>query len=435
MDFNDVETLGDLVRNPWDVGILFTLRSKGSLRYTELGAELTAWSGRRPSDSALTRSLKRLDHHGLVTIDEDGSDRPRYMITPPGTRRVDQLGRVIGALHRTSARPSTQRTVPAAHVTMAPRQRSAASCPDSASAAVAQRPMSQPVTILPDSTTPGATAQTSLRSGQDRESNVVAPTGIDTSKAHPARRYDYWLGGKDNFAADRAAGDAIAAAFPTVRLACLENRAFLKRAVEFVVRDCGIRQILDIGTGIPTSPNTHEIAQAIDPSSKVVYVDNDPIVLTHARALLVSASPGSTAYIDADVRSPDRILNDPQLRQTLDFREPIALMMIAVLHFIPDAELPVRQLVQALPTGSYVAVTHVATDLVNPEVAAKLEAASQGSGIDTYGRDRSQVAGFFQGLELIEPGVVPITEWRDERSEPRPDPYDIGIWGAVGRLL
>ena len=177
---------------------------------------------------------------------------------------------------------------------------------------------------------------------------------IDTTVPHPARRYNYWLGGKDNFQADRESGDAMAAAFPTIRTSALENRRFLQRAVGYLAREAGIRQFLDIGTGIPTANNTHEVAQAVAPESRVVYVDNDPIVLAHARALLTSSPEGATAYIDADLRDPEKILAHPELQRTIDLSQPVGLMLVAVLHFVPDGDDPyalVRRLLDALPAG------------------------------------------------------------------------------------
>jgi len=177
---------------------------------------------------------------------------------------------------------------------------------------------------------------------------------IDVTTAHPARRYNYWLGGKDHVAADRASGDAIEAVLPSIRLMAIENRMFLRRAVRYVARQ-GICQYLDIGTGIPARGNTHEIAQSVDPTARTVYVDNDPIVLTHARALLTSAPQDANAYLDADLREPGTILEHPDLKATLDFSEPIALMLVAVLHFIRDDEDPrgiVDRLAGALPPGS-----------------------------------------------------------------------------------
>src|SRR5215218_10011905 len=191
------------------------------------------------------------------------------------------------------------------------------------------------------------------------------PPEINTSVAHPARRYDYWLGGKDNFPADREAGEAVAAVFPSVRIGVLENRRFMCRVVRFLARELGIRQFLDIGTGIPTSPNVHEVVQAVDPASRVVYVDNDPIVLVHARALLTSSPEGATAYIDADLREPEKILNHPDLLRTLDLSQPTGLLLVAILHFIMDADDPygvVGRLVGAMPSGSHLVVSHVTAD-------------------------------------------------------------------------
>src|SRR4051812_1006472 len=203
-----------------------------------------------------------------------------------------------------------------------------------------------------------------------------ANSRIDTTTAHPARRYNYWLGGKDNFAADRASGDAIEAAMPTIRLMALENRMFLGRAVRHLAEQ-GIAQFLDIGTGIPAPGNTHEVAQSVIPAARTVYVDNDPIVLTHARALLTSAPTGTNAYLDADIRRPESILNHPDLAATLDLTRPVALMLVAVLHFVRDDEDPqgiVRKLIGALPAGSYVVATHATWEYQSAESIAELTA-------------------------------------------------------------
>src|SRR3954468_17774137 len=185
---------------------------------------------------------------------------------------------------------------------------------------------------------------------------------IDRSVAHPARRYNYWLGGTDNFEADRISGDAAAAAFPTVRISAMENRRFIRRAVTYLVNEAGIRQFLDIGTGIPSADNVHEVAQAIDPKARVVYVDNDPIILAHARRLLSNTPDGgATAYIHADLRDPDAILGHPDLRATLDLTKPVGLMLIAVVPFLTDADDPhgkVTHLTKALPPGSHLAMSH-----------------------------------------------------------------------------
>jgi hypothetical protein len=260
---------------------------------------------------------------------------------------------------------------------------------------------------------------------------------FDSTVAHPARRYDYWLGGKDNFAADRESGDAIAGAFPSIRFAVRENRAFLKRTVEYLVREAGFRQFLDIGTGLPTADNTHEVAQAIAPESRIVYVDNDPIVLAHARALLTSAREGMTAYIDADLRDPHRILNDPELHMTLDLNEPIALVLLAILHFVDDTEDPyaiVRQLVDAMPSGSYLVMSHATYDPMPRAVVTRLKAAIANTGEKGGPRDRDSFARFFRGLELVEPGVVSLGEWRPVPGVAPPDPAEVGMYGAVARI-
>jgi SAM-dependent methyltransferase len=263
------------------------------------------------------------------------------------------------------------------------------------------------------------------------------PTGpaarIDTSVAHPARRYLYWLGGKDHFAADRESGDAIAAAFPHIRTAARENRRFLRRAVTFLAREAGIRQFLDIGTGIPTAENTHEIAQRIDPHCRVVYVDNDPIVLAHARALLTSTPQGATAYLDADLRAPETILNHPDLARTLDLNEPVALMLIAVAHFLTDHDDPYRivnRLITALPAGSYLAISHATYDFMPPPTVTALSAAA---GTERFRpRNHNEVSRFFDGLDLVAPGIVPSTEWRpDQDSGPRPDRAEAAAYAGI----
>jgi hypothetical protein len=261
---------------------------------------------------------------------------------------------------------------------------------------------------------------------------------VDTSIPHPARRYDYWLGGKDNFQADRDSGDAIAALFPTVRLAALENRRFLRRAVTTLTRDLGIRQFLDIGTGIPTADNTHEVAQRHAPETRVVYVDNDPIVMAHARALL-TATAGATAYIEADLRDEQKILNHPDLLLTLDLDQPVAVMLVAVLHFLADADDPyrcVRNLLAALPTGSYLTVSHATEDFMPAEVRRQNQAAVASGRHGTIRfRSRAEVADFFNGLELVEPGIVAISHWRaDGEPQPRPAVEDINGYAAMARL-
>jgi len=256
---------------------------------------------------------------------------------------------------------------------------------------------------------------------------------IDTSVPHPARRYDYWLGGKDNFAADRKSGDAIATDFPTIRLAVLENRYFMRRAVQHLAGAMGIRQFLDVGTGIPTSPNLHEIAQGIAPDSRVVYTDNDPIVMAHSRALLTSNPHGAVAYIEADLRDPQSILTAAALRETLDFGKPIALSLIAVLHFLTDQDDPygcVARLIAELPSGSLVVLSHADETLsrFNAPPAEPEHGAFRA-------RTKDEVGRFLQGLEPIEPGIVSIVDWfADQQPQPGTPAADTAAYGAVARV-
>ncbi|MEV4640655.1 SAM-dependent methyltransferase [Actinoplanes sp. NPDC049548] len=257
---------------------------------------------------------------------------------------------------------------------------------------------------------------------------------LDTGRAHPARVYDYLLGGKDNFAADRAAAQQGLQVNPDAATAPLQNRAFLRRAVHHLAAEAGIRQFLDIGTGLPTSPNVHEVAQAVDPSARIVYVDNDPIVLTHARALLEGTSRGRTAYVDADLRDVDQILGAPELGETLDLGRPVAVLLLAILHFLDDEADPyaiVSKLMGALPSGSYLVVSHITADY-DPVSWARFTEIMRRQGITTRLRDRAEVARFFAGLEPVEPGVVPILRWRPDADEQLGD-AQAALYGGVAR--
>jgi hypothetical protein len=261
------------------------------------------------------------------------------------------------------------------------------------------------------------------------------PPEINTGVAHSARVYDYWLGGKDNFAADREVGDAVTAAIPSTPLLARQNRAFLGRAVHYLAREAGIRQFLDIGTGIPAAGNTHEVAQAVAPDSRIVYVDNDPIVLAHARALMTSDPTGATAFIQADFREPGKILADPALRRTLDLDKPVALMLVAILHFFTDDENPqgiVSSLVDALPSGSYLTITNLTADFMDPDQAARATQAGQQGGITYVPRSQAAVAAFFGGLRLVDPGVVPMQAWRPDGGA-LADPHGPTSYAAMGR--
>ncbi|MDI1464744.1 SAM-dependent methyltransferase [Catellatospora sp. KI3] len=261
----------------------------------------------------------------------------------------------------------------------------------------------------------------------------VAPPGVDTSAPHSARMYDWWLGGKDNFAADRAMGEAFIQAIPTIKTMAKENRKFLGRAVRHLVAEAGIRQFLDIGTGIPTRPNLHEDAQAIAPETRVVYVDNDPIVLVHARALMVSSEQGRSEYIHADLRDHESILNDPALLATLDLNKPVALMMIAVLMLLKTEEDPwahTRALMDALPSGSYLVVTHPGREF-DEEAMELIRSSAARGGMTVIPRTKAEVERFFEGWDLVEPGVVPVMGWRPD--EPVEDPASAFYWAGVAR--
>ena len=248
--------------------------------------------------------------------------------------------------------------------------------------------------------------------------------------------YDYYLGGKNHFAADRELAEKVLASMPSARTAARENRAFMARAVRFLAGEVGIRQFLDIGTGLPTTNSVHEVAQAAAPSSRVVYADNDPLVLTHARALLTSSPAGRTAYAQADLREPESILASPVVREVIDFGQPLALMLVAILHFIPDEARPeqiVATLLDALPAGSYLVASHGTTehDPVGPGAG---QAAYRASGVAGSARNADVFARLaFSGLELVPPGVVLVSEWRPAGPGPRPSPAEVSVYGGVAR--
>jgi hypothetical protein len=262
------------------------------------------------------------------------------------------------------------------------------------------------------------------------------PPEIDTSRPHPARMYDYFLGGKNHFAADRETAETVLASAPTTRIAARENRAFLGRAVRYLVAEAGVRQFLDIGTGLPTANNVHEVAQAAEPSARVVYADNDPLVLAHARALLTSSPEGRTAYIQADLRDPEAILSSPAVREVLDFSQPVGLILVAVLHFIHDEFKPaaaIATLLDALPSGSYLIASHVTGEHL-PEEAAATTRTYRSSGVPLQTRDSDEFAALaFSGLELVPPGVVLVSEWRPDDDGPHPTPSEVNMYGGVAR--
>ncbi|GAA0690282.1 SAM-dependent methyltransferase [Kitasatospora atroaurantiaca] len=268
------------------------------------------------------------------------------------------------------------------------------------------------------------------------QSSRTSATDLRPDVPHPARMYDYYLGGKDNFPADREAAERALAANPEFRSTARANRGFLQRAVRFVTGQ-GIDQFLDIGTGIPTVGNTHEIAQQVDPQARVVYVDNDPIVLTHARALMAGMGLGRTDVLQADLRGPAGILSAAEVKGLLDLDRPVALVLAAVLHFLPDETEPykiVETLVDALAPGSYLILSHGTADFIPPEVRDRVTGVYSKATAPLVGRSREEVRRFFDGLELLEPGVVTVPLWRPE-EEPAEGADRVSMYGAVARKL
>src|SRR5215472_146058 len=267
----------------------------------------------------------------------------------------------------------------------------------------------------------------------DAETHQVLPQ-IDTTVPQSARVYDYLLGGKENFAADRAVGDQIIERLPAVRTQVRGQRAFLARTVRYLTAEAGIRQFLDVGTGIPTAGNVHDVAQAIAPSSRVLYVDNDPIVLAHSRALLRGTPEGRLAFILADLRDPGAILADPALARTLDLTQPVGLVLIGILHHLRDADDPrriVATLVDALAPGSYLVLSQITGDF-DPEAMREVAAVVEQDGIPYVVRSKAETEPFFSGLELAEPGLVPIAVWRPDPGAQQ-DPRSVYVYGGVAR--
>jgi hypothetical protein len=276
-------------------------------------------------------------------------------------------------------------------------------------------------------TTPGTPANGDQPAASTRSGGYQP---LDTTRPHPARRYDFWLGGKDNFAADRESAEQIAQAFPTIRTAARENRRFLQRAVSYLAAEAGIRQFLDIGTGLPTMENTHEVAQRVAPESRIVYVDNDPMVLAHARALLTNTTDeGVTDYIDADLHEPGQILSDAM--NVLNFTKPVAVMFMGILGHVTkydEARSIVARVMAAVPSGSYLALydgTH------NEAADEALDDYKDTGAVPYVNRSVEQLVGYFDGLEMVEPGVISITQWRPDAAGPEAKPVD--AYGGVAR--
>jgi SAM-dependent methyltransferase len=273
--------------------------------------------------------------------------------------------------------------------------------------------------------------------GREADGTPAVPD-LDTSRPHAARIYDYYLGGKNHFAADRETADKVLEVWPHIRVAAREQRNFLGRAVGYLAAEAGIRQFLDIGAGLPTSMNVHEIAQEAAPSSRVVYVDNDPLVLAHARALLTSSPEGRTSYAHADLRAPEAILSSREVRDVLDLRQPVGLILVGILHLLPDEDKPaeiVAALLEALAPGSYLVASHL-TDEHDQGEAGAGASTFRGAGLSGQLRDSGEFARLaLGGLELVPPGVTLVSEWRQEGNggAPHPSPAEVNCYGGVGR--
>lgn len=268
-------------------------------------------------------------------------------------------------------------------------------------------------------------------------SNSQAGRNIDTSRPHSARMYDYYLDGKDHFEIDKEAAQTVGTANPNIYICARENRAFMHRATRVLAREYGIRQWLDIGTGIPTEPNLHQVAQAEVPDARVVYADNDPLVLKYAERLMRSTQQGRTTYIEADVTEPQALLDAPELSAVLDLSQPVALSLNAIMHFVPDVQDPygiVEHLLDALPPGSALALSHCTPDF-DPETWKKVTDIYTQSGTPMEVRTQEEVARFFKGLDMLAPGIFVSHRWRPDAPEdgaPEPTDAEVSLWGGVG---
>jgi hypothetical protein len=267
------------------------------------------------------------------------------------------------------------------------------------------------------------------------ESGDVPPK-IDTTKPNVARMYDYWLGGKDNFEADRVAAEQVLAQLPGQRRSALENRRFLRRAVRFLADEAGIDQFLDIGVGLPTQGAVHEVARELNPRSRVAYVDYDPVVVAHGRALL--ATPDRSVVVQEDIRQPRQLLANPVIREHLDFGRPVAVLVLAIFHFVPDEYDPsaiAARLREALAPGSYLVLTHICTELLpDKAAAARAKDVYAKAGQPITARSTELIRGFFGDFELVEPGLVPKHSWRPATGPAAADPSDISLGGVARKI-
>ena len=263
--------------------------------------------------------------------------------------------------------------------------------------------------------------------------NSHAARDIDTSRPHSARMYDYYLGGKDHFEVDKLAAETVASAYPAIFVCARENRAFMHRATRVLAQEHGIRQWLDIGTGIPTEPNLHQVAQSVVPEARVVYADNDPLVLKYAERLMRSTAQGRTTYIEADVNDPAALLDSPALAEVLDLKQPVALSLNALMHFVTDAQDPygiVDRLLAVLPSGSALALSHCTPDF-DPATWQKVTDIYTSAGTPVQFRSKDDVARFFSGLDLLDPGISVGHRWRPDGATDATD-AEVSLWTAVG---
>jgi DNA-binding HxlR family transcriptional regulator len=383
----ELESLFERRGHAWVLACLVNsdVPSEQGLRFTELARTIAAWSGAFVPDNTITRSLRRLVDEKLVEVVDDRGNprRPLYRLTSLGQAKAETLAFILKALEgRYKYEATTGQGPSLAHI------------------------------------------------DHGKES-----TTVDTTVWHSARLYDHLLGGKDNFQVDRDMVAIIERSIPTIRQMAQTNRQFMRRITHFLVRDVGIRQFLDIGTGIPTSPNLHEVAQEAAPETRVIYVDNDPLVLAHARALMLTGERGLTEFLHADLLQPGRLMLNVGRLQVFDFERPVALTMFAVLMLLSDEQDPwgkAQTVMEALPAGSYVAITHPSQDF-NPEAMAAAEAAGARTGAIFRPRTKADVARFFDDWELIEPGLVPILAWRPENDPD--DPTSVYYWAGVARKV
>jgi SAM-dependent methyltransferase len=269
--------------------------------------------------------------------------------------------------------------------------------------------------------------------GAETAADMADP--LRTDVPHPARMYDYYLGGKTHYPADRAAAERTLAIMPNARTLTVENRAFMRRAARYLAAGAGVRQYLDLGAGIPTSPNLHEIVQEAVPAARVLYVDNDPLVIGHSRVLLRSTQQGRVDYLQADLRDPAAVLGSAELAATLDLSEPVAVCLIAVFHFITNEDDPAGLLAAylgALPPGSYLVLSQFSADFA-PDEAERAAENYRRSGVPAQARSREEITAFFDGLDLVEPGVAVVHRWRADPGPDGPTDAQVGVYGAVAR--